>query len=306
MRISPPTDSPALNPAVIPAEHGECRDPPWKRTDGSRPGAMLAHRLAGMTVCAGVVLGSAHAGALRVCSEPNNLPFSNRAGEGFENKIARLVAHDLGERLEYTYALQNEKFIKHTLDAHKCDVMMGVPAGMDEVETTRPYYASSYVFVSRKADDLAVASLADPRLKTLKIGVHLIGDDSTPPAMALGEEGIVGNVKGFMIYGDFAKPNPPARLIEAVENKDVDIAAVWGPLGGFFARSSPVALRVTPITGTERFAPLRFHFAIAMGVRKGDTVLRDRLDDVIARERRTVRDILVSYGVPLVEEAPHG
>lgn len=248
----------------------------------------------------------AQAGVLRVCSEPNNLPFSNHAGQGFENKIAELIAHDLGDRLEYTYALQNEKFIKHTLDARKCDVIMGVSVGMDELETTRPYYASTYVFVSRRADGLTLTSLADPRLKRLKIGVHLIGDDSTPPAMALGEEGIVDNVKGFLIYGDFAKPNPPARLIEAVENKDVDIAAVWGPLGGFFAKSSPVALRMTPITGTERFAPLKFRFAIALGVRKGDTALRDRLDAIIARERQAIRGILVSYGVPLVEEIPHG
>jgi mxaJ protein len=249
---------------------------------------------------------AAHAGVLRVCSEPNNLPFSNRAGQGFENRIAELAARDLGERLEYTYALQNEKFVKHTLDAHKCDAMMGVSAGMDEVETTRPYYASSYVFVSRAADGLTLSSLADARLRTLKIGVHLIGDDSTPPAMALGELGIVDNVKGFVIYADFAKPNPPARLIEAVENRDVDIAAVWGPLGGYFAKSSPVALRVTPITGGERFAPLKFRFAIAMGVRKGDTKLRDALDGVIARERPAIRRILVSYGVPLVEEAPNG
>jgi quinoprotein dehydrogenase-associated probable ABC transporter substrate-binding protein len=269
---------------------------------------MLAHRLAGMTVCAGIlaVLGSAHAAALRVCSEPNNLPFSNRAGEGFENRIAQLVARDLGDRLEYTYALQNEKFVKHTLDARKCDAMMGVSVGMDEVETTRPYYASSYIFVSRAADGLTLSSLADPRLRKLRIGVHLIGDDSTPPAMALGELGIVDNVKGFMIYGDFAKPNPPARLIEAVENRDVDIAAVWGPLGGYFAKSSPVALRVTPIAGAQRFAPLRFRFAIAMGVRKGDTRLRDALDAVIARERPAIRRILVSYGVPLVEETPNG
>ena len=244
---------------------------------------------------------AAQAGTLRVCSEPNNLPFSNRAGEGFENRIAELVARDLGDRLEYAYALQNDRFVKHTLDAHKCDVMMGVSAGMDEVATTRPYYASTYVFVSRKADKLALSSLGDPRLKRLKIGVHLIGDESQPPALALGEEGIVDNVRGYMIYGDFAKPNPPARLIEAVQNKDVDVAAVWGPLAGYFAKRSPVLLDVTPMTGTARFAPLRVRFAIAMGVRKDDAALRSKLDAVIARERGAIRNILVSYGVPLVE-----
>ena len=243
---------------------------------------------------------AAQAGMLRVCSEPNHLPFSNRAGQGFENKIADIVARDMGDKVEYTWALQNDRFIKHTLDAHRCDVMMGVSAGVDAVLTTRPYYASTYVFVSRKKDGLSVASLTDPRLRKLKIGVHLIGDDSTPPAMALGQEGIVDNVHGYMIYGDFAKANPPARLIEAVEKKDVDVAAVWGPLAGYFAKDAPVALQVTPMTGTERFAPLRFQFAIAMGVRKNDVALQEKLNSVIAREQPAIRNILQAYGVPLV------
>jgi quinoprotein dehydrogenase-associated probable ABC transporter substrate-binding protein len=243
---------------------------------------------------------AAQAGTLRVCSEPNNLPFSNKAGQGFENKIADLVARDMGDTVAYTWALQNDRFIKHTLDAHKCDVMMGVSAGMDDVLTTHPYYASTYVFVSRKKDDLAVASLADPRLRKLKIGVHLIGDDATPPTIALGQEGIVDNVHGYMIYGDFAKANPPARLIEAVEKKDVDIAAVWGPLGGYFAKDAPVALRVTPMTGTQRFAPLRFQFAVAMGVRKNDIAMRDKLNAIISREQPAISNILRNYGVPLV------
>lgn len=244
---------------------------------------------------------AAQAGVLRVCSEPNNLPFSNRAGQGFENKIANLVARDLGDTVAYTYALQNDKFVKHTIDAGKCDVMMGVSDGDDDVLTTQPYYASTYVFVSRKAEALALSSMTDPRLKKLKIGVHLIGDDSTPPMMALGQEGIVDNVRGYMIYGDFGKPNPPARLIEAVEKGDVDVAAVWGPLGGYFAKSSPVALGVTPITDTGKFKPLIFRFAIDMGVKKGNSALRDQLDTVIAKERPAIRNILQSYGVPLVD-----
>jgi mxaJ protein len=243
---------------------------------------------------------AAQAGVLRVCSDPNNLPFSNRAGEGFENRITSLMARDLDDSVAYTYAAQHENFLKRTLDAHKCDVVMGVPAGMDEVDETRPYYASTYVFVYRKDRAFQLASLADPRLRKLKIGVHLIGDDGAPPEIALGQEGIVDNVQGFMIQGDYAKPNPPARLIEAVEKRDVDVAAVWGPLGGYFAKHSPVALSVMPMTGTARFKPLIFSYAIAMGVRKGDTVLRNRLDAAIAKEQPAIRFILQSYGVPLV------
>ncbi len=119
--------------------------------------------------------------------------------------------------------------------------------------------------------------------------------------MALGQEGIVDNVHGYMIQSGFDKPNPPARLIEAVENKDVDVAAAWGPLGGYFSKSSPVPLSVVPMTGTARFAPLQFRFAIAMGVRKDDTALRDKLNAVIARERPAIRNILIGYGVPLVD-----
>jgi quinoprotein dehydrogenase-associated probable ABC transporter substrate-binding protein len=250
---------------------------------------------------AALVPHAAEAGVLRVCSEPNNLPFSNRAGEGFENKIAGLVARDLGDTVEYSYALQNEQFVKHTLNKGICDVIMGVSSESDEVATTRPYYASTYVFVSRRADGLKLSSLSDPRLHSLKIGVHLIGDDSVPPEAALGQEGIVDNVHGYMIYGDFGLPNPPARLIEAVEKRDVDVAAAWGPLAGYFARSSPVALDVRPITGTEKFRPLVFTYAISMGVHKGNEALRDRLNQVIEKELPAIDAILGSYGVPLVD-----
>ncbi|HWA91408.1 MAG TPA: quinoprotein dehydrogenase-associated putative ABC transporter substrate-binding protein [Rhizomicrobium sp.] len=247
---------------------------------------------------------SARAETLRVCADPNNLPFSNRAGEGFEDKIAMLVARDLHMDVRHAYALQNERFLKHTLLARKCDVVMGVSTGVDELDTTRPYYASTYVFVTRAP--LKIASLQDPRLRGLKIGAHLIGDESTPPMLALGREGIVDNVRGFMIQSGFDKPNPAARPVEAVAHKDIDVAAVWGPFGGYFAKRSPVALNVVAMTGTGRFAPLRFQFAIAMGVRKGDP-LKARLDDVIAREGPAIRRILSDYGVPEVPEVSnHG
>ncbi len=131
--------------------------------------------------------------------------------------------------------------------------------------------------------------------------MHLIGDDSTPPALALGKEGIVDNVTGFMIEGNYASPNPSARPIEAVATKAIDVAAVWGPLGGYFARHSQVPLAVTRLNDTARFAPLQFTFPIAMGVRKGNAVLRRQLDGFIAKEQPLIRKILEEYGVPLVE-----
>jgi quinoprotein dehydrogenase-associated probable ABC transporter substrate-binding protein len=243
----------------------------------------------------------ASADALRVCADPNNLPFSNRAGEGFENKIAQLVAHDLGETVEYTFAAQHKSFIQRTLNARQCDVMIGVPVGLDEVDETRAYYASTYVFVSRSADDLRLSSLTDQRLRVLRIGVHLIGADDTPPELALGEQGIVNNVSGFMIYGDYSRPNPPERLLEALAQRRIDVAAVWGPLGGYFAQRSPVPMTVTAMTHTARFAPLSFRYAIAMGVRKGDRARREQLERVLARQQPRISALLQSYGVPLVD-----
>lgn len=249
----------------------------------------------------GGALTSARADAFRVCADPNNLPFSNSRGQGFENRIAALAAHDFGDALKYTYALQNARFIAHTLGANKCDVIVGVAEGVDRVATTDPYYASTYVFVSRKADNLKIASFADRRLRKLMIGVHLIGDESAPPALALAREGIVDNVRGYMIEADYSKPNPPARLVEAVANGDIDVAVVWGPPAGFFSTTSRVPLAITPVRDGMRFAPLAFSFPIAMGVRKNDLALRDRLNDFLARERMAIRKILEDYHVPLVD-----
>ena len=157
---------------------------------------------------------------LRVCADPNNLPFSNADGAGFENKLAELVAGDLGKHVTYSWWAQRRGFVRNTLNAKLCDVVMGVPVDYELVEATRPYYRSTYVFVSRADRNLRVTSIKDPGLRELRIGVHLIGSDgtNTPPSQALGQQNIVKNVVGYMIYGDYREPNPPARLIEAVEN----------------------------------------------------------------------------------------
>ena len=241
-------------------------------------------------------------GEVRVCADPNNLPFSDRSEAGFENKLATMVAEHLGQHVSYTWWPQRRGFIRNTLKAQKCDVVMGVPAGYELVETTTPYYRSSYVFVSRREQHLDLNSLLDPRLRQLAIGVHLVGDDGNnpPPAQVLGELGIVDNVHGYSILGDYRQPSPPARLIEAVEHGEIDIAAAWGPLGGYFARTSKVPLTITPIQDSERFAPQQFQFAIAMGVRKGDHALRNRLNAFIDERRSDIAALLRSNGVPLV------
>jgi len=240
---------------------------------------------------------------LRVCADPNNMPFSNSAQQGFENKIAELVAQKLGKTVTYTWWAQRRGFIRHTLKVGSCDLVVGVPAQYDLVENTRPYYRSSYVFVTLASRNLQLRAIDDPTLRQLTVGVHLIGGDgnNTPPAHALGQQGMVDNVRGYMIYGDYRQPDPPARLVQAVEKGEIDVAAVWGPLAGYAAKHSNVPLRVTPIVGGENFAPQRFHFDIAMGVRKGDHELRNQIDQVIAQNETEITELLKSYGVPLLE-----
>jgi mxaJ protein len=242
------------------------------------------------------------ASAFRVCADPNNLPFSNAENAGFENKLAELFAAELKEPVAYAWHAQRRGFIRETLKAHECDVVMGLPAHYELVETTQPYYRSSYVFVSRTERHLGIASIKDPRLRALKIGVQLIGDDgfNTPPPHALAAQGIVDNLMGYTVYGDYRKANPTAAIVTAVERGDVDIAAVWGPLAGYFAKQSPVPLTVTPISETQSFAPLVFEYDIAMGVRKGDDALRDKLNALIAQNRSEIAALLQSYGVPMV------
>jgi mxaJ protein len=242
--------------------------------------------------------------ALRVCADPNNLPFSNRAGEGFENKLADMVAQRFGKPVVYTWWAQRRGFVRHTLNAGNCDLVMGVPAQYNLAETTQPYYRSTYVFVSQTARHLQLDAIDAPQLRKLRIGVHLIGNDgnNTPPAHALGQQGIVDNVRGFMIYGDYRQPDPPARLIEAVEHGEIEVAAAWGPLAGYAATKSKIPLTITPIVAGEQFAPQQFQFDIAMGVRKGDHALRDQLNDFIAHNGAEITALLASYGVPLVEK----
>jgi mxaJ protein len=237
---------------------------------------------------------------LRVCADPNNLPFSNAKLEGFENKIAQLVGDSLDARIEYVWWAQRRGFIRNTLRQGICDAVMGVPARLETVRTSAPYYRSSYVFVTRRGSP-EPASFDDQYLTTATIGVHLIGDDfaNSPPAHALAARGLIDNVRGFSIYGDYKQPNPPAALINAVADRRVDVAVAWGPLAGYFAQSSPVALQLTPVRPDEE-PPFPFVFDMAMGVAKSNDRLQAELDEVIARRRDDIERILRHYHVPLL------
>ncbi len=239
---------------------------------------------------------------LRVCADPNNLPFSNQRREGFENRLAELVARELNTSVQYLWWAQRRGFVRNTLAAGKCDVIMGVPSTLSSVLTTRPYYRSTYVFVAPAERKLAVRSFDDSRLRHLRIGVQVVGDGAnTPPMDALARRGMVQNLVGYTVFGDYAQPNPPARIMEAVASGDVDLAVVWGPLAGFFAERYANPLELTQVPPDRILPHVPFEFSISMAVRKGDQALRATLDEILERRQMEIEKILDDYRVPRVD-----
>jgi mxaJ protein len=243
----------------------------------------------------------ASARTLVVCADPNNLPFSNRARQGFENKIAELVARDLSAKIEYVWWAQRRGYARNTVNADRCDVWAGVATGVQMLSTTAPYYRSSYVFVTRADRPLRGLSLDDERLRRLSIGVQMIGDDATntPPAHALARRGITQNVRGFTLYGDYRKADPPSAIVEAVASGAVDVALVWGPLAGYFAEQSATKLRIEPVTPAVDGGLWPMRFDIGMGVRKGAPELKSQIEAILVREKPAIDATLREYGVPL-------
>ncbi len=239
---------------------------------------------------------------LRVASDPNNMPLSHRDLGGFENKIAELIAKDMGASVQYTWWGQRRGFIRNTLKATlneaRADIVLGVPKGYDLVSLTRPYYRSTYVFVYPESSGYSIKSLDDPILKELKIGVHLLGNDymNPPPVHELGRRGIVEMVVGFNTF--YTEENPPGKIIEAVVSGEVDMAIVWGPLAGYYAARQTVPLLLVPIpSGVD---DLPFAFDICMGVRHGEKELKSRLEAALERKHAEIKKILAEYGVPLL------
>jgi mxaJ protein len=248
-----------------------------------------------------LVLPTVSGAELKVCADPNNLPFSNDRREGFENRIVERMAADFGMTVRYEWHAQRRGNVRETLNAGLCDVIPGVGTTLEMLATTRPYYRSSYMFVSRSAAHLAISSLDDPRLRTLRIGVQLVGDDgsNTPPADALSRRGIVDNVRGYMIYGDYAEPDPQAGIVDAVASGAIDVALVWGPVASFFARRSAVDLDVTPITPWLDGPTLPMVFDVSMGVRKNDLHRRRQLDQWLGSHGAMISSILADYGLKI-------
>lgn len=234
---------------------------------------------------------------LRVCADPRNLPYSNASGEGFENKLAELVARKLGKSLDYTYYPGSTGFVRNTLNAHRCDVIIGMPQGDDLVQVTNPYYRTAYTIVTRKGSDIeTVVSLDDSRLKGKRIGIIA----GTPPATNLAVNALLANLKSYPLVVDTRYDAPAQEMIDDLEGGVIDAAILWGPIAGYHARRSKVGLVVVPLV--KEVAGPRLAFRIGMGVRHADQEWKRLLNTIIAENGDAIRDILLGYGVPLLDE----
>ena len=236
---------------------------------------------------------------LRICADPDNLPFSDRALAGFDNRIAALLAAELGDSVTYLWWPARRGFVRNTLRARDCDVLLGVPGGFDPVLETRPYYRSAYSLVYDSTRAPGLRSLDDPRMRTLRVGVNLIGEDytHTPPLHALLRRGISSNVTGFSTF--YGEEHHPGEIIDSLAHGAIDVAVVWGPLAGYFARRTALPLAIVPLPD-DSLSGLPFAFDIGIGVRRADRDLRARLDSILDRRHDDIARILGEYGVPTV------
>jgi quinoprotein dehydrogenase-associated probable ABC transporter substrate-binding protein len=234
--------------------------------------------------------------ALRVCADPSNLPFSNDKSEGFENKIAELLAGDLGVPVRYTWFPDTIGFIRATLNARKCDIIMGTVSGNELVQNTNPYYRSTYALIYRTDRGLTVKTLEDPALQTLKIGAIA----GTPPTTILATQGLLKNLRSYQLVVDTRFDHPAEELIHDVAAGTIDIGVVWGPIAGFYARRESTPLSVVALESTN--TPMQMDYRITMGVRHNEPEWKRKINGLIRKHQAEINKILFEFGVPLLDE----
>jgi quinoprotein dehydrogenase-associated probable ABC transporter substrate-binding protein len=235
--------------------------------------------------------------ALRVCADPNNMPFSNEAGEGFENKIAELFAAELGVPVQYTWYPNTVGFIRNTLRTRKCDLVLAAPTASELLQNTNPYYRSTYALVYRKDSGLTATSLADPAMKSLRVGVVA----GTPPATLIAKYGLFDQMRPYHLMVDTRFESATARMIDDVSSGDVDVGLLWGPIAGYHVKTHNPPLIMVPIDPhTEKGT--RIDFRIHMGLRYNEPEWKLRLNGLIRDKQDEIRAILLEYGVPLLDD----
>jgi quinoprotein dehydrogenase-associated probable ABC transporter substrate-binding protein len=233
---------------------------------------------------------------LRVCADPNNLPFSDEKGEGFENKIAALLGKDMSLPVKYTFFPQVVGFVRNTLRAGQCDLVMGTVAGDDVMQTTTPYYYTSYMMVFRSDKGLSFSGFDDPKLKELHIGIIA----GTPPADLLVRYGLMANARPYALMVDTRFESSTHQLMTDVAEGKVDAAMLWGPIAGYYVQRDKLPLTMTPIKSEPGLPRMAYH--IAMGVRANEADWRHRINDEIHKNQSEITQILRDYGVPLLDE----
>jgi quinoprotein dehydrogenase-associated probable ABC transporter substrate-binding protein len=234
---------------------------------------------------------------LRVCADPNNLPFSNEKGEGFENRIVELLAAKLDKGLAYVWYPQATGFVRNTLGAHRCDVIPGFPQGDELVQSTNPYYRTAYALVMRPGAGLDdIDTLTDPRLRHSRIGIVA----GTPPATYLAVNGLLSNAKSYPLVVDTRVDSSARAMMRDLASGDIDLGILWGPMAGYHARQANPPLRVKLLLKETGGPPLAFR--IAMGVRASDQNWKRQLNRLIAENRADINRLLLGFGVPLLDE----
>jgi mxaJ protein len=243
---------------------------------------------------------------LTVCADPGNLPYSNKAREGFENTIAQILADDLHMELDYFWFAEHKGFLGRTLLINRCDAVISVPTGLSLVSTTRPYFSSSYVAVTRSGDDRRFSSFDDVWLQKARIGLQMVGNEgaTTPPAVALSRRGANQHITPFLMWSAEETGSPQGEIVKAVVDGGIDVAFVWGPFGGYFAKAHGNELEVQAVLGDPKSPDQTFVFPMSIGVRKSDSALKDRLQEALDRHEAEIAAILKDYGIPTVGSPP--
>jgi quinoprotein dehydrogenase-associated probable ABC transporter substrate-binding protein len=234
--------------------------------------------------------------ALKVCADPNNLPFSDEKKEGFENKIAELIGGTLGLKVEYTWFPQIIGFVRNTLQAHRCDLVMGTVAGDETMQTTNPYYFTTYMMVYRSDKGLGIEGVQDPRLAGLRLGVI----SATPPSDLLVRHDLMAHTKPYQLTIDTRAESPTHQMILDIVSGTIDVGFLWGPIAGYYKKQDKLPLTLVQLNDEPGAPRMKYH--IAMGVRANEPEWRRQINAVILKQQSQITAILRDYGVPLLDE----